>query len=56
MKTRRPDGRPETAADKRFFDLRARGWTGPIDRSGRAVMGRTDNRGRPAPLLGRRPR
>ena len=30
-KSRRVDGKPETAADKRFFDLRQRGYTGPID-------------------------
>jgi hypothetical protein len=34
-KTRRVDGKPETSADKRFFDLRQSGWTGPIDRDGR---------------------
>ncbi len=34
-KSRRPDGKPETAADKRFFDLRASGWTGPIDQHGK---------------------
>ncbi len=28
--TRRVDGRPETTADKRFFDLRESGYTGPI--------------------------
>ena len=32
--TRRPDGKPETDADKRFFDLRASGYTGPIDQDG----------------------
>ena len=35
--TRRPDGRPETAADKRFFDLRESGYRGPIDQDGRKV-------------------
>jgi hypothetical protein len=35
--TRRPDGEPETAADKRFFDLRESGYTGPIDQDGYAV-------------------
>ena len=35
--TRRPDGRPETAADKRFFDLRESGYIGPIDQDGRKV-------------------
>jgi hypothetical protein len=29
--TRRPGGKPETAADRRFFDLRESGYTGPID-------------------------
>lgn len=36
-KTRRVDGKPETAADKRFFDLRKSGYTGPIDQDGRKV-------------------
>jgi hypothetical protein len=35
--TRRPDGKPETEADKRFFDLRESGYTGPIDQDGHAV-------------------
>ena len=35
--TRRVDGKPETAADRRFFDLRASGYTEPIDRDGRKV-------------------
>jgi hypothetical protein len=33
-KTRRFDGKPETAADERFFDLRASGYRGPIDQDG----------------------
>jgi hypothetical protein len=33
--TRRPDGKPETPADTRFFDLRESGYTGPIDQDGR---------------------
>ena len=37
--TRRVDGKPETAADKRFFDLRESGYTGPIDQDGRKVTG-----------------
>ena len=32
--TRRPDGKPETDADTRFFDLRESGYTGPIDQDG----------------------
>ncbi len=32
--TRRVDGKPETAADKRFFDLREFGYTGPVNRDG----------------------
>lgn len=32
--TRRPDGKPGTAADKRFFDLRESGYTGPVDQDG----------------------
>lgn len=43
--SRRVDGKPETAADKRFFDLRQSGYKGPIDRNGHAVMARTDGRG-----------
>jgi hypothetical protein len=35
--TRRADGRPETAADKRFFDLRESGYDGPVDQDGRKV-------------------
>jgi len=31
------DGKPETAADKRFFDLRASGYTGPINEDGRKL-------------------
>ena len=34
-KSRRFDGKPETAADKRFFDLRESGYKGPIDQDGR---------------------
>jgi hypothetical protein len=34
--TRRFDGLPETDADRRFFDLREAGWTGPIDHNGYA--------------------
>ena len=39
MSTRsgRVDGRPETPADRRFFDLRASGYTGPIDQDGNRV-------------------
>jgi hypothetical protein len=35
--TRRLDGQPETDADRRFFDLRESGYTGPIDADGNAV-------------------
>ena len=35
--TRRVDGRPETTADKRFFDLREPGYDGPVDQDGREV-------------------
>jgi hypothetical protein len=35
--TRRVDGRPETAADTRFFDLRESGYDGPVDQDGREV-------------------
>jgi hypothetical protein len=37
--TRRLDGKPETGADKRFFDLRESGYTGPINQDGYAVPG-----------------
>ena len=33
-KSRRWDGKPETPKDTRFFDLRASGYTGPIDQDG----------------------
>lgn len=36
-KSRRWDRQPETAADKRFFDLRASGYCGPIDEDGNAA-------------------
>ncbi len=32
--TRRWDGKPETEADTRFFDLRESGYTGLIDQDG----------------------
>jgi hypothetical protein len=32
--TRRVDGKPETAEDTRFFDLRESGYDGPIDQDG----------------------
>jgi len=35
--TRRVDGRPESDADRRFFDLRESGYLGPIDQDGSAV-------------------
>ena len=35
--SRRADGKPETANDKKFFDLRESGYTGPIDHNGNAV-------------------
>jgi len=31
------DGKPETAADKRFFYLRESGYGGPVDQDGRKV-------------------
>lgn len=36
-KSRRFDGKPETDADRRFFDLRESGYTGWIDQDGNAV-------------------
>jgi hypothetical protein len=36
---------------ERFRALRQSGFTGPIDQDGRAVMSRTDNRGRPLDLF-----
>lgn len=45
-KSRRPDGKPETPADTRFFDLRESGYTGPIDQDGYQVT-----TGRAAELL-----
>jgi hypothetical protein len=37
--TRRVDGKPETEADRRFFDLRESGYAGPVDQDGRKVTG-----------------
>lgn len=37
-------------AQARFLALRKSGFTGPIDHKGRAVMSRTDGKGRPLPL------
>jgi hypothetical protein len=37
--TRRVDGKPETDTDRRLFDLRAAGYTGPIDQDGYADAG-----------------
>lgn len=37
--SRRVDGKPETAAETRFFDLRGSGYTGPIDQDGYPVTG-----------------
>lgn len=36
-KSRRWDGEPESEADRKFFDLRASGYRGPIDEKGNAV-------------------
>lgn len=39
--SRRVDGKPETEADRKFFDLRESGYTGPIDQGGnKAEAGR----------------
>ncbi len=35
--TRRPDGKAETRADSKFFDLRESGYRGPIDQDGHKV-------------------
>jgi hypothetical protein len=40
--SRRWDGKPETEADTRFFDLRTAGYTGPIDKDGYAVTSGPD--------------
>ena len=40
--SRRFDGRPETDADKRFFDLRESGYTGPVDQDGYATNEHAD--------------
>uniref|UniRef100_UPI003F49AB00 hypothetical protein n=1 Tax=Actinoplanes sp. CA-151224 TaxID=3239904 RepID=UPI003F49AB00 len=37
VKSRRWDRQPETAADKKFFDLRESGYKGPIDQDGNKV-------------------
>jgi hypothetical protein len=33
-RTRRWDGKPESKADRKFFDLRESGYKGPIDQDG----------------------
>jgi hypothetical protein len=48
--TRRLDGKPEIAADTRFFDLRESGYTGPVDQDGHPVMSRTGPDGGPLSL------
>ena len=40
--TRRPDGKPETGADKRFFDARETGYKGPVDQDGNPVPDLSD--------------
>lgn len=40
--SRRWDGEPETPAEKRFFDLRESGYSGPIDQDGYAVTSGPD--------------
>ena len=40
--SRRVDGKPETDADKRFFDLRESGYAGPIDQDGNATNEHAD--------------
>jgi hypothetical protein len=40
--SRRIDGKPETEADKRFFDLRQSGYTGAIDQDGCATNEHAD--------------
>jgi hypothetical protein len=44
MGSRRFDGKPETAADTRFFHLRESGYTGPIDQDGHAATSGEDAR------------
>jgi hypothetical protein len=41
-KSRRWDGKPETDKDKKFFDLRQSGYTGPIDQDGNKVTSGPD--------------
>jgi hypothetical protein len=41
-KSRRFDGKPETPADKKFFDLRSSGYKGPIDQDGNQVTSGPD--------------
>jgi hypothetical protein len=40
--SRRVDRKPETEADKRFFDLRESGYTGPVDQDGNATNEHAD--------------
>ena len=46
-RSRRVDGKPETKADKKFFDLRGSGYKGPINQNGDMVTS-----GREAEILG----
>lgn len=47
--TRRADGKPETDADRRFFDLRESGYQGWINQDGNAVNDkRRERQRRPA--------
>jgi hypothetical protein len=49
--TRRVDGKPETDADKGFFDLRESGYRGPIDQDGKIPDPSDPANGRPLELL-----
>jgi hypothetical protein len=40
--SRRWDGQTETTTDKKFFDLRESGYTGPIDQNGNKVTSGPD--------------
>jgi hypothetical protein len=52
MSSRRFDGKPETDADRRFFDLRESGYTGWIDQDGYPVDGPTFARTIPLDEIG----
>lgn len=50
--TRRPDGKPETEADARFFDERDSGYAGPLNQDGKRLDPASPDDARAADVLG----